>query len=443
MRQHYFIHFPAIKITLEKTKTYTGLENAAAFLTAVFETATDAIITITEQGIVESMNPAVEKLFGYTEEELVGEKINTIMPTHHAEQHDQYISRFVETRHAKIIGIGREVVGQHKNGSLIPVLLAVSETVVGGKRFFTGILHDLTEIKAAQEEIKKLNFALEQKVEERTLELEKVVNQLLATNHKLSLEIKERKLAETALQKSELELRESLEKEKELSQLKSRFVTMASHEFRTPLSTILSSADLIEAYTKNTPEDKRMKHVHRIQTAVGSLTNILDDFLSLAKLEEDRVQLQPGYFSLRDFCEEIDEELKSLLKKGQELRHPDGIEDTIIYLDKTILKNILYNLVGNAIKYSEVGKPIDCLFRIDEYSLTIKVKDYGIGIPAADQQHLFTRFFRANNAMNIQGTGLGLNIVRRYLKLMKGEISFKSQEGVGSTFTVKIPLVDV
>lgn len=428
---------------MEKTKAYTGLENAAAYLAAVFETATDAIITITERGVVESMNPAAELLFGYPEEELLGKKINVIMPSHHAEQHDQYISRFIESRHAKIIGIGREVMGKHKNGTLIPVRLAVSETVVEGKRFFTGILHDLTEMKAAQEEIKKLNFALEQKVEERTIELEQAVNQLLSTNHKLSLEIKERKVAETALQKSELELRESLEKEKELSQLKSRFVTMASHEFRTPLSTILSSADLIEAYTKNTPEDKRMKHVHRIQTAVGSLTNILDDFLSLAKLEEDRVQLQPGYFSLKDFCEEIDEELKSLLKKGQELHHPGGIEDTTVFLDKTILKNILYNLIGNAIKYSDVGKPIECMFKVDDQALTIKVKDYGIGVPAADQQHLFTRFFRANNAMNIQGTGLGLNIVRRYLKLMNGEISFKSQEGAGSTFTVKIPLVDV
>jgi signal transduction histidine kinase len=365
------------------------------------------------------------------------------MPSHHAEQHDRYITSFLATRHAKIIGIGREVMGKHKNGNMIPVRLAVSETVVDGKRFFTGILHDLSAMKAAQEQIKKLNFALEQKVEERTLELENAVNQLLATNHKLSLEIKERKQAETALQKSELELRESLEKEKELSQLKSRFVTMASHEFRTPLSTILSSADLIEAYTKNNPDDKRMKHVHRIQTAVGSLTNILDDFLSLAKLEEDRVQLQPGYFSLREFCEEIDEELKSLLKKGQELKHPDGIQDQQLYMDKTILKNILYNLIGNAIKYSDVGKPIECSFKIEDKSLTIKIKDYGIGIPAADQQHLFTRFFRANNAMNIQGTGLGLNIVRRYLKLMKGEISFMSQEGVGSTFTVKIPLVEV
>ena len=428
---------------MKKTKAYTGLENAAAYLSAVFETATDAIITITEDGIVESMNPATEVLFGYKEEELVGQKINLIMPSHHAEQHDRYIMSFLATRHAKIIGIGREVVGKHKNGTMIPVRLAVSETVVDGKRFFTGILHDLSAMKAAQEQIKKLNFALEQKVEERTLELENAVNQLLASNHKLSLEIKERKQAETALQKSELELRESLEKEKELSQLKSRFVTMASHEFRTPLSTILSSADLIEAYTKNNPDDKRMKHVHRIQTAVGSLTNILDDFLSLAKLEEDRVALQPGYFSLQEFCHEIDEELKSLLKKGQELRHPDGIEDQQLYLDKTILKNILYNLIGNAIKYSDVGKPIECSFKIEDKSLTIKIKDYGIGIPAADQQHLFTRFFRANNAMNIQGTGLGLNIVRRYLKLMNGEISFKSQEGVGSTFSVKIPLAVV
>ncbi|MEZ4961805.1 MAG: PAS domain-containing sensor histidine kinase [Saprospiraceae bacterium] len=428
---------------MEKHITYSGLDEAAAYLNAIFETATDAIITITEKGVVESMNPAAEVLFGYTAAELVGEKINTIMSSPHREKHDQYLSHFIETREAKIIGIGREVIGRHKNGMLIPVRLAVSETIVNGRRFFTGILHDLSSIKAAEEEIRQLNQELELKVEERTLELELAVNQLLAANQKLSLEVKERKQAEAALLKSETELRESLEKEKELSQLKSRFVTMASHEFRTPLSTILSSADLIDAYTKNTPDDKRLKHVKRIQSAVGSLTNILDDFLSLAKLEEDRVQLQPSHFSLREFCDEIEEEFKSLLKPGQEMRHPDGVEDKLIYLDKTILKNILYNLVGNAIKYSAADKPIDCFVKHEDGWLTLKVKDYGIGIPAEDQQHLFTRFFRANNAMNIQGTGLGLNIVRRYLRLMKGEITFKSQEGVGSIFTVRIPLEDV
>lgn len=412
----------------------------AEHLVAVFKTAIDAIITINEKGIVEMINPSAEKLFGYSAEEVLGKNITLLMPSPHREEHDSYISRYLETRQPKIIGIGREVNGQRKDGSLFPARLAVSESVIKGRTIFTGIIHDLTPMKEAERKIRLLNEQLEMKVEQRTRELETVVNRLLESNQQLTYEIEERRIIEAALQASEKELKTALEKEKELNALKSRFVTMASHEFRTPLSAILSSADLIEAYTKDSPEDKRMKHVGRIKSAVNSLTNILNDFLSLSKLEENMVKVQPVSFSLRDFCHEFLDEMKGLLKPGQQLVHPAGIPEKEIVLDKKVLKNILYNLVSNAIKYSGEGKEIQCHISLVNHHLTIRITDFGIGIPEEDQPHLFTRFFRAHNAENIQGTGLGLNIVKRYLDLLDGEITYTSKQGEGTTFSVSIPL---
>jgi two-component system, LuxR family, sensor kinase FixL len=411
------------------------------YLEAVFEAATDAIITISDRGIIETLNQAAEKLFGYQEEELIGKNISMLTPSPHRENHDQYLENYLSGGKAKIIGIGREVEALCKDGTLIPVRLAVSETVVGNKRIFAGILHDLTDVKKTEAKIRKLNEELEQKVKQRTEELVDVVNKLLQANQQLSYENRERQAAEDALRKSENELRKSLQKEKDLSQLKSRFVTMASHEFRTPLSAILSSADLIELYSKRADaEDKRLKHVARIKSSVNNLTNILNDFLSLSKLEEDRVQVQTVSFRFPEFYHEVTDELKGLLKPGQEIRHMETIPGAEVTMDKKILKNILYNLLSNAIKYSDAGKPIDCKIIVDDSTVSIEIKDYGIGIPKEDQQHLFTRFFRAHNAENIQGTGLGLNIVKRYLDLLDGEIDFESEQGIGTTFTVRIPI---
>jgi hypothetical protein len=424
---------------LKNSQIYHQDKELAVYLEAIVEAAIDAIITIDERGIVERVNPATERLFGYTEKELIGFNVSKLMTDRDRDSHDQYIERYLETRHPHVIGIGREVVGRNKDGTHFPLRLAVSETIINGKRIFIGILHDLTEMKKAEAEIRKLNEELEQKVQFRTEELAEAINKLLNINQKLLYEVNERKIVAEALRKSEKELRKALDKEKELNQLKSRFVSMASHEFRTPLSAILSSADLIEAYTANSPEDKRMKHVQRIKTAVNSLIGVLNDFLSLSKLEEDKVRLDIVDFTLPEFCKELLDEMRGLLKPGQVIRHPEEIPDERITMDKKILKNILYNLVSNAIKYSEPGSPIDCTLKIIDHTLHLTLKDQGIGIPEEDQQHMFSQFFRAHNVENIQGTGLGLNIVKRYVDLLDGEISFESILGRGTTFFVKIP----
>ncbi len=412
-------------------------------LNAIIETANDGIITIDENAMMDVINPAAAKLFGFTISEMHGRNVNMLMPEPEATYHDQYLLNYLRTGIKKIIGIGREVRGQRKDGTVFPMRLSISEVNLHDRRIFTGIIHDLSEQKSAEERVIHLNAELEARVEQRTEELASAVNQLLETNRQLKYQVQEREAAENALRQTEQEIRKALEREKELSELKSRFVSMASHEFRTPLSTILSSADLVEAYTKEEQQEKRERHTNRIKSAVANLTNILNDFLSLSRLEEGRIEVHPRYFNLRDFSKETFEELNALLKSGQSIQHTENIESEEIWLDSRLLKNILFNLLSNAIKYSDPGKPIYCKMDLQENQLKITIADEGIGIPKEEQQHVFSSFFRAHNVENIQGTGLGLNIVKRYLDLLEGDISFESELGKGTSFYITIPLVSI
>jgi len=236
----------------------------------------------------------------------------------------------------------------------------------------------------------------------------------------------------TDRKKAELEVRRALQKEKELNELKSRFVTMASHEFRTPLSTILSSSSLINKYTEGDQQDKRGKHVDRIKSNVNHLNRLLNDFLSLGKLEEGLTKNHPSYFSLTELCNILIDEIQLMAKPDQSIDISILGEEREVYLDKQLLRNILINLLSNAVKYSPNGKNVDLRLIFDDKCVAIEVEDKGIGIPENEQEHLFERFFRAKNTTNIQGTGLGLNIVKKYVELMDGKIELSSQLNVGT-----------
>ena len=406
-------------------------------LKSIIDTAIDGIITIDDKGIVETINTSAANIFGYKAQEVIGNNIKMLMPSPYHEEHDGYIHRYQTTKTPKIIGIGREVRGKKKSDEIFPMRLAVSEVILNNRVIYTGIIHDLTEVKLAQQKIVTLNKQLEEKVEERTYELEKVVNKLLTTNNDLTHEIKERQSIETKLRVRESELKKALETEKELNELKSRFVSMASHEFRTPLTTIMSSASLISKYPKEDQQPNRDKHVSRIKSAVVNLTGILNDFLSLSKLEEGAIRINLETINITELCNEVMDEVKGLVKPNQKILHKviGSREDFIT--DKGIFKNILFNLISNAIKYSE--EDIKCDFTFGADSATLIIEDSGIGIPIEDQKYLFTRFFRAGNVTNIQGTGLGLNIVRRYVDLLGGLIDYKSIHEEGTTFTVELP----
>jgi PAS domain S-box-containing protein len=269
---------------------------------------------------------------------------------------------------------------------------------------------DITQQKQAEKELRESQAALEK------------------TNASLEKKVMERTL----------ELTEALAREKELSELKSRFMSIASHEFRTPLTTILSSTSLIEQYNKEDHQENRKKHTERIKSSVKNLTDILSDFLSLDKLEQGKVQVIIEPMDLQELSGEIIEELNGVLKTGQSiLLFYNGKK--IINQDKKILRNVLLNLLSNAIKYSDENKPVSLFVDVENCLVTIRVKDEGMGIPEEEQKNLFGKFYRAKNAINIQGTGLGLNIVKRYVELLEGHITFVSRQNEGTVFTVSFP----
>lgn len=235
-------------------------------------------------------------------------------------------------------------------------------------------------------------------------------------------------------------LAKALKVEQELNVLKSRFISMASHEFRTPLSAILSSAILIGKQNEPGKEERRAKHVARIRTHVKHLVVILNDFLSLSKLEEGKVQARPQSFELIQFCRTIIDETESTKKEGQTIQLKHAAVEIQVFLDPKLLNHVLINLLSNALKYSSEGQKVVLEVAQDGEGVFFNIKDKGVGIPKQEQQHLFERFFRAENVTNIQGTGLGLHIVKQYVELMEGTVNFQSKTGEGSTFTVQLPL---
>lgn len=413
-----------------------NITDVAARLQAIIETAVDGIIAINDRGVIESVNPATCKIFGYEVAELLGQNVSMLMPQPHKQNHDGYINNYTTSGERKIIGIGREVPGRKKDGTIFPFWLAVSEFKLGEKRMFTGVVHDMTEQKKAETALRDMNQQLEGMVSDRTEKLSDVVNKLLASNQQLQHEIQERKAVAQALKRVEEDLREALKKEQELGMLKSRFVSMASHEFRTPLSTILSSASLMIQYVKEEQQDKREKHFQKIRSSVDMLTTILNDFLSLSRLEEGRVEAALADFDIQDFCKETMDDVQMILKPNQNLKLTHPTHQVMVHLDKKLLKLIFINLLSNASKYSNDDSDINCAIELQNNKLQISISDTGIGIPEEEQKHLFDRFFRASNATHIKGTGLGLHIVKRYAELMNGTVSFDSTFGKGSTFTL-------
>lgn len=244
----------------------------------------------------------------------------------------------------------------------------------------------------------------------------------------------------TLHKRAEDQIKYALQKEKELNQMKSNFVSMASHEFRTPLSTILSSISLLEQYRTTETQDKRDKHIRRINASVGEMVSILEEFLSLEKIEEGKVEVKRTNFNLKELLENVCSKFNNSLKAGQTINcYHEGAEETA--LDKNFTDHILTNLISNAVKYSPEGTKVLVNTFVDNDKVKLRIKDQGIGISTEDQQHLFERFFRASNTGEIKGTGLGLHIVKRYIDLMEGTIRVESKTDEGSEFTVILPSI--
>ncbi|MCX6352377.1 MAG: PAS domain-containing sensor histidine kinase [Bacteroidetes bacterium] len=394
----------------------------------LFEHATESIIVIAKSGEIQEVNPATERLFGYNKEELIGKTIECLMPDRLTKRHEQHRENYNHNPHPRSMGIGMDLYAKKKDGTEFPVEISLSPFESGGQKFVIGFVIDITKRKLAEQGI------LEQK---KSLEL--LAEELKTNNAKLESKVQDRtkvlQEALTEIEKSRADLAEALEKEKELNEMKSRFLSMASHEFRTPLTTILSSASLIPEYPATEQQDKRAKHVDRIKSAVNNMNDILSDFLSLSKIEEGKVVADFKEVNLKTIATEVVNEMKGICKEGQQINYTHSGEEEINN-DPKLTRNILINLISNAIKFSDENKEITLTTSSDKNAVTISIKDQGIGISKEDKEHLFERFFRGQNASNIQGTGLGLNIVAKYVELMNGYLEMESELDVGTTFTI-------
>lgn len=410
-------------------------------LEAYLDVANNIFVVLDLDGNTLQLNRRAYNVLGYKKKEIIGKNwLDLVLPkvsrkkvkkrflkqVRRKEPWREYVEDNIVTKDGKILTISWH------NKLIVNDQDEVIHSISSGV--------DITQLKSAEDNLRNLNKDLEKRVESRTEELATVVRKLLNANKKLEFEINERLTVERALLRSEKELTRLLEKEKELGDLKSRFISMASHEFKTPLSTILSSASLLTKYTKTEDQIDRDRHITKIKSAVRNLNGILNDFLSLGNLEQGRINYQATEFFYHAFCMELIGEVDGLLQTGQEIEFVGLEEDVTLLLDRRLFKNCIINLLTNAIKYSKENQRIAFASRLKENQLIISISDYGIGIPEEDKPHLFSRFFRATNVNNIKGTGLGLNIVKKYLELLGGEINFESKLGMGTTFTVIVPL---
>lgn len=386
-------------------------------LNALFEHATEGIIISDKSGKIIKANPSSERLFGYGPGELLGKVIEDLVPRKYASTHVKERTQYNANPHPRSMGKNIDLRARRKDDSEFSVEISLSHYKEGDETFVIAFIIDITERKRHEANVVRLNQELEKKVEERT----KVLQEALIE-----------------LEYSKEQLTKALDAEKELNDMKSRFVTMASHEFRTPLSTILSSISLVNKYNHGDNDEKINKHVQRIKSAVTNMTLILNDFLSAEKLDEGRVFIRKEAVDVHAIASEVISEINGILKTGQNVSYShEG--PTTAQLDKQMIRNILLNLLSNAIKFSPEGKTIKMNSAISEEEINITVADQGIGIPKEEQQYLFERFFRAKNVTNIQGTGLGLNIVGKYLDTMNGKIEFTSELEKGTTFYITIP----
>lgn len=374
----------------------------------LFMTAAEGLIVVDPEGRIMMQNPSLGRMFGYGPDELLGRGIEELLPAAMRARHEAHRSTYEGKPVQRSMGSGLDLKGQRKDGSVFPVEVSLNHFAVDGKRYVMALVSDITLRRLAEDELVRTNVELEDRVDQRTAELKQAQDGL----------------------------RRALEKERELHALKGRFVSMASHEFRTPLSTIMGSIDLIGRYAS--ADERVEKHVKRIRSKVRELTAMLNEFLSLERIEQGVVLVQPADIDVVHQCIEQIEELRGLAKSGQRIDYDHDGSERMVTTDPQMLGHVITNLVSNAVKYSPAGTPVLLRSRIADGRLIITVTDQGVGIPPEDQQHLFERFFRGSNVMTIQGTGLGLNIVRRYLDLLGGTIEFTSKPGE-TIFTVNLP----
>lgn len=395
-----------------------------------FSATLEGIIIVNSNAKVVLANKALETCLGYTPEEVIGKDLLLFIPESLHAVHKKHVASYMKNPSYLSFNNAREVQGLHKNGKQIPLELRINLFEFEGEKYVKAHIFDISLRKEKEEKIQKEKDILQQTVKENTQELQKFVEQLRKTNDDLEREIQQKIKAKD-------KARKALLAERELSQLKTKFLSLTSHEFRTPLSGILTSTTLLGKYIPK--ENKNAtKHITIIRTLVNHLSNILDDFMSLEKIETGTIHYKFSSFGFNELMKTIIKETKTLLKTGQSINYIPCEVCPKVYQDKKIVQIIISNILYNAIKYSPENTPITIKV-VDDDFVKITITDQGIGIPEAEQKNIFKRFYRATNASHFQGTGIGLNIVKSNVEGLGGTIHFKSKENVGSTFTIRLP----
>ncbi len=405
------------------TETKKTEEKIRQLSMAVEQSSATVVITNVD-GTIEYVNPIFTKLTGYSSEEVIGKNPRILKSGYSTEQDYKSLWRSIKS--------GKDWSGifnnRKKNGELYWEASVISpmRDSKGKITHFIAIKEDITEKIKKDRELEAYKLDLERMVEQRTQELN-------LSNVKLQEEVVRQKNTEALL-------KVSLTKEKELSELKTRFISTTSHEFRTPLTSILSSTELLQKYGKKWSEEKFAEHVDRTKRAVEYLVKLLEDVLTISRTESGKIGFDPAKINLKNFCKDIIKETESQAKENHKLIFMYKPKLQEFSLDPKLLKFILLNLIVNAYKYSPAGGEVSFIVTSNKQNVNFTVSDHGIGIPDEEKPYIFDNFHRNKNSVDIPGTGLGLAIVKRSVEIHHGTIGFISKLNIGTTFKVSLPI---
>ena len=395
-----------------------GLSQSKRELQAILNSVQTGILVINvKTNEIITANQIAADFFKESQDSLVGRNSKELFGKSDDEQHN-LDTKIMFSRNFESTII-------RSDGDRVPVLRTISHIFLGSDKLRIESFIDITDRKRIEESLKQANELLELKVQERTEDLQLLI-------HKLKIEVAERERAEN-------EMRNMFEKEKELNELKTRFVSMVSHEFRTPLTIIRSSAQIIQKYKNKITLEKETDYLNRILSTVDMMTDILENVLFIGKSDSEKIKFNPTPINIVEYCINIINDMNMVNQSFDEIKFHNNAQKEIIIADETLLRHILINILSNALKYNVNKKLINFTLNTSDESTEFVIKDQGIGIPIEDQDRIYEPFHRSGNVGTISGTGLGMSVVLRSVNLHAGTISLISQENKGTTFKVTFP----
>jgi PAS domain S-box-containing protein len=408
------------------------LKSDEVFYKICFDSLLEGLCIANKEGRIIMVNSALEDIFGYKKSELIGKNIALLIPESHRDIHLKHFDSYTKFPKKYKKGKGREFLGLHKDGRILDLEIGLNFFNHEGDFFAKALISEISVRKQKEHLIKEKNRNLEFEVQQQTAKLINTVSKLEKTNLKLKEEIKERVIAEKKVYMA-------FKREKELNVMQTKFISMVSHEFKTPLSGIMTSASLIDNYNEKRSDKKIARHVTTIKSLAIQINNILDDFISLEKTESENYPLYLSSFKFCDLINKILQDSKAILKEGQRIEITPCKFPVEVWQDRNAVEIIIKNVLYNAIKYSPEHSVIKIKVERNDL-LKMLIEDQGIGISKDAQKYIFDKFYRGKNALTIQGTGIGLNTVRRYLEKLNGSIEIQSEENKGTKVFLQIPI---